>query len=124
MWRCGACSGIFVESAIVSPTELETESPAPAPGLPAGESVFVVVEDEEPRQALCPADGTAMTTGVFREVQIDVCPHCLGSWLDPEEILKVLGEGYVPMNPEDEKVEAVVLPFVQLLTGMLFGRLK
>ena len=49
--------------------------------------------------ATCPADGKAMTRFGFRGVDIDVCGHCLGVWLDPGELEKLSGQS-APRVPE------------------------
>lgn len=43
-----------------------------------------------PRDLRCPNDGTALQALHHHGVEIDVCPHCAGVWLDAGERDKIL----------------------------------
>lgn len=52
----------------------------------------------------CPRDGSELSTGRDRRIDIDRCPQCQGVWLDKEE----LGELEASVAPDDDARRATI----------------
>ena len=44
----------------------------------------------QPRTLHCPGDGTALQALFHHGIEIDICPHCAGAWLDAGERERIL----------------------------------
>ena len=56
------------------------------------------------REIFCPTDNTRMRLFHSHALALDVCPKCLGVWLDGDEIGKILGQAFAekeskPLKP-------------------------
>lgn len=47
----------------------------------------------------CPHDGTVLWVARRSGIEIDVCPHCRGVWLDRGELDKIIARADDPTTP-------------------------
>ena len=53
----------------------------------------------------CPSCKEPLRSGLWRELQIEFCPHCGGLWLDPGDLLQLAGQRDVDLVLSEHKDE-------------------
>lgn len=76
-WRCERCEGVWLPSAIVSRVVGE------APRWPQR-------ADTSATDLRCPDDGTQLRAVDADGIELDLCPHCHGLWLDRDELAHIV----------------------------------
>ena len=87
VWCCNICGGGFTVLGLKI-------------AVAEGSSVPRAVWD---REIFCPRDKTRMHLFHHRHVALDVCPKCFGTWLDGDEIGKILGPAFADGEPKPAK---------------------
>lgn len=75
---CDRCEGLWLPSAVVATAVGHLPNVHPGNAKSTGAALQ------------CPADGTTLLAIHHRGVEIDVCPHCSGVWLDKGELDMIL----------------------------------
>lgn len=76
-WRCERCEGIWLPGAVVAKVV------GSAPRWPAR-------ADTRATELFCPDDGTHLRSFDADGIELDLCPHCHGLWLDRGELERIV----------------------------------
>lgn len=76
-WRCERCEGLWLPGAVVAKVV------GASPRWPAR-------SDTRATELLCPDDGTHLRAVDAGGIELDLCPHCHGLWLDRGELEDIL----------------------------------
>lgn len=96
-WRCERCEGLWLPGAVVAKVV------GASPRWPAR-------SETRATELLCPDDGTHLRAVDADGIELDLCPHCRGLWLDLGELEDVLrrSRGDATSEQIDDLVEELV----------------
>lgn len=97
--RCDVCHGVFI------PGEFFREVKAQA-ALLAHRGVTENALNLNAPQRACPDQCTTMMAFTIKGIDIDVCPHCDGIWLDSGELDRMILQYGLPKKNDLEKLNA------------------
>lgn len=96
-WRCQRCEGVWLPGAVVAKVV------GASPRWPDR-------SDTRATELLCPDDGTHLRAVDADGIELDLCPHCHGLWLDRGELEDILRRARRDATSDeiDELVEELV----------------
>lgn len=97
--RCGSCHGVFLPGKLFRDVMAQAAMHAHHEAKPKNTAV-------NKYQRFCPAKCSAMMTLTVREIEIEVCPDCMGIWLDSGELEKMILQYGLPGKQALDKIGA------------------
>lgn len=96
-WRCERCEGVWLPGAVVAKVV------GASPRWPAR-------SETQATELLCPDDGTHLRAVDADGIELDLCPHCHGVWLDRGELADILRRARADARDDEisEMVEELV----------------